>query len=384
MVARCRVLIVQPTLRPPGGGQAVAAWMIQALQDHYDVGLMCWEAPDVAAVNRAYGTAIRADLVRTHLVPAAMRHALSVIPLRLALLRWSLLVRSAKQVVPEYDVLVSAENEVDLGRPAIQYVHYPRQLRPRPKADLRWYHRPAFVVDAYYALSEWITKVSFERMKENLTLANSTWTADRLRSHYHIGDVIVAHPPVAGTFPDVPWDARENGFLCIGRFAQEKNLERVIGMVDAVRRRVPDVHLHLIGGRDSRSYFRRVERLAKAHAPWVHIDEDLPRDRLIELIAQHRYGLHGMDDEHFGIAPAEMVRGGCIVFVPNSGGQVDIVGREEQLVYDTPDAGVAKIVRTLTSPDEQARLRTQLAAHKEVFSAERFMTTIRDAVERFR
>lgn len=358
--------------------------MVQALQDQYDVGLMCWEAPDFVAVNRAYGTQIRADHVRTHLVSTAIRHALGVMPFRLALLRWSLLVRAARQVVPEYDVLISAENEVELGRPAIQYVHYPRQLRPRPKADLRWYHRPAFVVDAYYALSDRLTKVSFERMKENLTLANSSWTADRLRSHYHVGDVLVAHPPVAGTFPDVPWDARENGFLCIGRFAQEKNLERVIRMLHAVRQQVPDVHLHLVGSRDSRSYFRRIERLAKAHASWVHIDEDLPRDRLIELIAQHRYGLHGMDDEHFGIAPAEMVRGGCIVFVPNSGGQVDIVGREEQLVYNTPDEGVAKIVRTLTSSNEQARLRAHLAARKEAFSAERFMATIQDVVGRSR
>jgi glycosyltransferase involved in cell wall biosynthesis len=358
--------------------------MIQALQDQYDVGLMCWEAPDFGAVNRAYGTELRADLVRTHLVSDAMRRALAPLPFRLALLRWSLLVRAARRVVPDYDVLLSAENEVELGRPAIQYVHYPRQLRPRPTADLRWYHRPAIVVDAYYALSERLTHVSFERMQENLTLANSTWTADRVRERYHIGDVIVAPPPVAGTFPEVPWDARENGFLCIGRFAREKNLERVIGMVDAVRRHVPEVHLHLVGGRASRSYFRRVERLAKAHASWVHLDADLPRDRLIALIAQHRYGLHGMDDEHFGIAPAEMVRGGCIVFVPNNGGQVDIVGSDARLVYDTPEDGVAKIVRTLSSPDEQTRLRTHLAAYREAFSAERFMTTIRDVVARFR
>ena len=38
--------------------------------------------------------------------------------------------------------------------------------------------------------------------------------------------------------------------------------------------------------------------------------------------------LHGMREEHFGMAPAEMARAGVIVWVPNGGGQMEIVGDE--------------------------------------------------------
>jgi glycosyltransferase involved in cell wall biosynthesis len=273
---------------------------------------------------------------------------------------------------------------LDLGRRALQYVHYPRQLRPRPTADLRWYHRPAALVDAYYAMCDRLANESTERIRSNVTFANSAWTARLLRERSGLRDAVVVHPPVAGTFPDVPWEQRENGFLCIGRFSSEKRLERVIAMIAAVRREVPDVHLHLVGGRDSRSYYRRIKRLAQPHASWLYIDENLSRDRLIDLIARHRYGIHGMDEEHFGIAPAEMVRGGCIVFVPTSGGQVEIVGSEPALVYDSTEDGVEKIVRTLSDPSQQARLRTYLAGRRQEFSPDRFMQAIRGAVERFR
>ena len=45
-------------------------------------------------------------------------------------------------------------------------------------------------------------------------------------------------------------------------------------------------------------------------------------------MATHRYGIHGMREEHFGMAPAEMARAGAIVWVPRGGGQTEIVGGE--------------------------------------------------------
>jgi hypothetical protein len=37
------------------------------------------------------------------------------------------------------------------------------------------------------------------------------------------------------------------------------------------------------------------------------------------IVSRHRFGLHGMKGEHFGIAPAELICGGCITFVPDDG-----------------------------------------------------------------
>ena len=64
-----------------------------------------------------------------------------------------------------------------------------------------------------------------------------------------------------------------------------------------------------------------------------------------------------MREEHFGMAPAEMVRAGMIVWVPNGGGQVEIVGNDPRLVYESDEQAIDQIVQVLGNPDEQRRLR---------------------------
>ena len=41
-----------------------------------------------------------------------------------------------------------------------------------------------------------------------------------------------------------------------------------------------------------------------------------------------------MEEEHFGMVVAEMIKAACIVFVPKGGGQVEIVGEDERMIYD--------------------------------------------------
>ena len=99
-------------------------------------------------------------------------------------------------------------------------------------------------------------------------------------------------------------------------------------------------------------------------------------------MATSRYGIHGMREEHFGMAPAEMARAGAIVWVPRGGGQMEIVGREPALMYESDDDAVQKISATLASASEQQRLRDGLAVVSEQFSTTRFMQQVRSIVER--
>jgi hypothetical protein len=100
------------------------------------------------------------------------------------------------------------------------------------------------------------------------------------------------------------------------------------------------------------------------------------------VLASHRYGIAGCRHEAFGIAAAEMVRAGMIVWVPRGGGQVEIVDHPD-LIYDGEDDAVRKIAAVLSDPARQAALRVHLAGQAEKFSAERFMDGIRRAVDRF-
>jgi glycosyltransferase involved in cell wall biosynthesis len=381
-MARARVLVVQPSLQPPGGGNAVAAWMIQALVKRHDVSVLTWRPIELDSVNAYYGTAIETGDIRAFEVPQAMRRSIDTLPTPVVLLKASIVFREAKRMLHDYDVVVCGHNETDFGPRCVQYIHYPSRLRPRPDVDLRWYHRWKAPLDAYYVGCDRLMAFARERVTEAVTLTNSSWTASLMTRLY--GERLaprVVHPPVVPPSKGESWSGRQNGFVCIGRIAPEKELERVIGIVAKVRRQIPDAHLHIIGSRGPAWYGRRVRRLADSHPGLVEIHEDVSRADLLRLIATHRYGIHGMREEHFGIAPAEAAAGGCIVFVPNGGGQVDIVGGEATLRYDSEEDAVAKIVAVMTSESEQRLMRAHLADQTLGFSTDRFMDRIRAVVD---
>src|SRR5262249_3131545 len=157
-----------------------------------------------------------------------------------------------------------------------------------------------------------------------------------------------------------------------GRISPEKELDKIIDIIAAVRARGHAVHLHIIGTADNPSYHQHIRQRASHNAAWLFLNEDLSREELVQLVSRHRYGIHGMSEEHFGMAVAEMVRGGCIVFVPRGGGQREIVGQEERLLYLGVNEAAAKIVQVLGDTSTQTTLRVYLAKRKQLFSTEHF------------
>ena len=382
-----KMLMVHPDLNAPGGGNTVALWMLQALKDDYDITLLTWEPVNFAEVNRFFGTSLQACDVSVCVAPGSLHWLAALDPSRDSIQPRAWLMRLAKRMCGQFDVVISAEDEFDLGCRAIQYIHCPYlswHLRRLQGADGRTPFGPLrYLLGYYYRPWRLISGYSFERMKRNLTMVNSDWTGRRVAEVCGIESITV-YPPVPGSFPDVPWESREDGFVCIGRVSPEKELRKVIDVVEGVRAGGRDVHLHIVGTigahREEQCYFQHVSSWAEANSSWVSLHIDLPREQLLVLVAAHRYGIHGMSEEPFGIAVAEMVVGGCIAFAPNGGGQTEIVGGDDRLLYGTVDEAVAKIGQVLDHPQAQESLRRHLSARKELFSAERFMREIERVV----
>jgi glycosyltransferase involved in cell wall biosynthesis len=216
-------------------------------------------------------------------------------------------------------------------------------------------------------------------MYANVTLANSGWIAARIRALHGI-EAETLHPPAPGAFPAVPWEARRPGFVCVGRLSPEKRVEDAVAILAEVRRVHPEVELHVVGSPDQAAYGRRVRALVAAHGGWVFLHENLPRPALTDLLSRQRWGIHAMPDEHFGIAVAEMVRAGCIPFVPTTGGPREIVGDEPALLFDSPADAVRRITAVLGDERLQAELRRRLAARAPLFTPERFAARLRALV----
>lgn len=365
-----RILFVQQSLQPPGGGNGVAAWMLQALSDRHDVSLLTWTPCDPAAVDAFFGTTLAGRGIDHHVVTGWWRRLLDAAPIPLQLLRNALLLRSARHRAADVDLTVSANNESPLG--GIDYVHYPTRARPRPAADMRWYHR-AGPLALYYAVSDRLAGFDVADVRRQVLLANSRWTADCLHHLYGV-EARTVYPPVAGPFVVRPWGEREDVFLSIGRFSPEKNFETVIAIVEALRRRGHGLGLTIVGSPGLASYERRIRAVAAAR-PWVVVRAGLDRTALLELMSRCRYGLHGMVDEHFGMAPAELVEAGCLTFVHRSGGQTEIVESDDLTWVDVDDA-VARIERALVDDAHRQRLRDHLAARRGRFEPARFCAEV--------
>lgn len=389
-----RVLLVQPSLQPPGGGNGVAAWVLQALVPDHDVTVLSWRPVEIEPINRFFGTQLERDQFASIVVPWSWRVIPDHLPVPATLIKLSLLMRYTRQVSAGFDVVFGVFNETDYGRKGIQYVHYPTYLRPRPDVDLRWYHRPRSGLPLYYALADLIADFSLARMKQNVTLVNSNWTGAHVERFLGI-KTRTLYPPVVDPAPGVAWPERRNGFLAIGRISPEKEYERVMTILARVRERIPDVTLTIVGTADRhvRRYHSRLRDLARtlgstsarsasADKGWIEFRDDISREELRRLMGTQRYGIHGMREEHFGMAPAELARAGCIVWVPRGGGQMEIVGEEPALMFDSDADAVAKIVNTLEDPAEQDRLRAALTA-TERFSTREFVRQVRAIVEDF-
>lgn len=379
-----RVLLVQPSLQPPGGGNGVAAWVLQALAATNRVTVLSWRPVEVEPINRFFGTELDPNDFESIVVPRSWTWIPDHLPVPATLIKLSLLMRYTRRISGGFDVLFGVYNETDFGRRGIQYVHYPTYLRPRPEVDLRWYHPPQRGLELYYTFADRLADFSLDRMKHNVTLVNSNWTAERVKHFLGIAPITV-YPPVVGSAEGPPWHERRNAFLAVGRVSPEKEYERAMRILARVREQIPDVTLTIVGtwDRHSRGYFQSLTSLAESLGSWIEFRENLTRDELRALMASYRYGIHGMREEHFGMAPAEQVRAGMIVWVPRGGGQMEIVGSEPVLMYDTEDDAVDKIVTTMTDAEEQRRLAIALRATGDQFDITRFTRTVQDLVRSF-
>jgi len=385
-MGRAKVAILHPQLGY-GGSERVTLSVAEALQEDYEVSLITThrykERVDLDRLNSFCETAVDARKVPLIEVPVP-----DFLRANFAALRGGVFARFCRRLVAEFDVMFMTYGMMDFGVRGIQFIHDPlfshelhRQLTPFPRGLRGLFFRDSLLRKVYLGFSRRVARFSEEGMKNNLTLVNSEWTGRIVRNFYGI-ETRTVYPPVAGKFPDIAWSHREDGFVCVGRWSIEKRMERVLRILGEVRKRGAKIHLHLIGPGGDPRYVRRLRNLCRENREWVFMEEGIDSQAKSEMMASHKYGLSGRENEPFGIAVAEMVKAGCIVSVPNGGGQTEIVSHPA-LVYESDDDAVRKIEAVLVNSALQMNLRTHLAEGANRFSVDGFTRGIRKIVIEF-
>jgi glycosyltransferase involved in cell wall biosynthesis len=362
-----------------GGAEAVSLWILEALAPHYDVTLFTLNSIDLERLDALYNTHLTQQNITVKAILPQGLDTEFVKPLianiskvRSGLIHWS--VRVFKELNQDYDLVLSTYNGLDMGRPGIQYLHWVHVVDPNPKTMKQW-----------GKILMKISDFSRERLQKNITLANSQHTAKTIKQAYGIDSRIV-YPPVVSEIEAIPWEEKEDSFLCSGRIVRPKQPHQVIEILQQVRDRGFDVKLQITGGGGGayqQSYERRIKKIAAQNSDWIQVYQDLPYKDYLKILARCRYGLH-QKPEPFGISVAEMVKAGMIPFVRNKGGQVEIVGTQHQelLYHRQPDA-VEKIVAVLENKDKQQSLLNSLKKQQDLFSVEQFMKEIQAVVAEY-
>lgn len=375
-----KVAIVQPFLVPGGGTEAVTAWTIEALKNDYQPTLITFTSVDADTLNRFYGTHLREDevtVIQPSLPPLLNRTN------RFAMLKDHLIMRYCKSIRTDFDLFISIGGGMDFGHPAVQYFAFAPastlvKVLSRDPGVPNWYH---ILKIGFMRLCQRISGFSQESMNRNISLATSQWTGKIIEDIYGIRDYEVVFPPVSAPRNDVPWETRENGFLCIARIVPEKMIEHAIEALKQVREKGFTPTLRIIGRRDDPNYFRRIRQLCRDNSSWVHLDGVLPKDDLFHLMSQYRYGINAAPGEPSGVAALEMVKAGCIVFVAGGGGLPEILDIPD-LTFDGTDDAAEKVTAVLSNETLQHQLLSQLGHSGESFSTDAFCRNMQQAVER--
>ena len=365
-----RVAVVHADVNAGGGAEAVCAHALEALAPGWDVTLITWRPPDFGQLDRLYGTALSGARIAVRCV--GERGHPSWLAWR-AVYQHAMAARLAQDTRDDYDAVVSTYCEIAARPPALQYIHVPHYSARVPSALIVGVARgPLGSAVRRASRVGWrvLARGSRRAYARNVSLANSRWTAGWLRRAWGIEAAVLWPPlPAAAPAPEVPWERRENGFVCVGKLSPGKRVLEMIDAVGALRGRGVEAHLHVVGGGEG-PYADAVRERCR-RSGFAVFEGLLGVDDLAALIGEHRYGLHGFAWEHFGIGVAQMVRAGCLCFAPRGGGQQELLGDSPALLYATFAEAVGLMEKVLCDPalqqgerDRLAPIRARLAAHR--------------------
>lgn len=365
------IAIFHPDLTLLGGGEAVCMNTLAALERDHDVTLVTMSMPKFETLNEYYNTEVT-DTAVEQFEPVGTglrwlgKTVSTVTGRRLVRLQSSILKRVLDR--EEFDLVFSTFNEFSFSRSAVQYIHY-------PNADTS---EKSSILQKYYDLCSVVEGRDDNQIRGTTLLANSGWTAERVEEVYDLRPKVLYPPVDTSEFERIAWNDREQGFVTIGRIEPSKKLLRTIRIVARLQERGHDVHLHIVGPTTFESYGQKVEKAAEAN-DFIFLEGKIPRSKLVDLICTHRFGIHGKENEHFGMTVAELVAGGTIPFVPDTGGQCEVVNNMSDLCYTDEDDAVNKIDSVISGSSTEG-IRSGLPDVEAKYGRKRFRDDVRNIV----
>ncbi len=370
-----RVALIHTAFFIAGGGERLLLEMRRALKDlGHDVDLYtayfdkrAWDV-----ITNGMSDVPEPIILREPMISKIFHKAQL---LRAILATWRL-GKSVERLRPRYDLIIETQSNVPVGWADASYVHFP--LAELPTYYINIEHLKLNLRErAYNSLLAWIARTLADKTKP--IIANSSWTAEYVRKAYGSQRVYVVHPPVNVEELSSIGGDRGRIVLTVSRIDWGKR----VWEIPDIARLVPEADFYLVGstGPSSKLVLNLLEERAKGLKNF-HLETDVPRKRILELMSQASIYLHPPHAEHFGIAIAEAAAAGLVpVVYRDGGGWTDIASRVDQGLGYTSVEEAAHIVRSLLN--DAGRLKELSAKAREVakgFSYERFKIRLNEVI----
>jgi glycosyltransferase involved in cell wall biosynthesis len=151
-----------------------------------------------------------------------------------------------------------------------------------------------------------------------------------------------------------------------------------------VARLVPEADFYLVGSTSAYSgpVLREIRRRAEGLSNF-HLETDVPRRRITELMSHASIYLHPPFAEHFGIAIAEAAAAGLVpVVYRDGGGWTDIVSRVDPSLGYANAEEAASIIRSLMRDRGRlGRLSARARGVAKGFSYEAFKGRLEEVIK---
>ena len=373
-----RIALVYSLLEGVGGSERLTLDMYRGLRDlGYEVDLYTAHLNEDAwqVLTGGMDDIPRPTVLREPLIELMGRLFKRALMLRV-LLTAAYLGKHAKKLRHRYDLIIDTGSNVPLKWTDAAYVHFPTvdllKFYSEHQYRLRLYER------AYNSLAIWMARALSDGTKPVMT--NSAWTARYIREAYRSQRVYVVHPPV--NIEELSSIGGDKGriVLTVSRIDSNKKVTEI----PEIARLVPEAEFYLVGS--TSDYSERTLKVIESEAKGLsnfHLEMNVPRGRILELMSQASIYLHPPYAEHFGIAIAEAAAAGLVpVVYRDGGGWTDIASRIDEGLGYTNVEEAAHIIRSLLN--DPGRLKELSSKAREVakgFSYENFKSRLNEVIK---
>ncbi|WP_158543104.1 glycosyltransferase family 4 protein [Acidilobus sp. 7A] len=370
-----RIALVHTLFEEAGGGERLALEMYRALKDlGHEVGLYTAHVDDRAweVLTSGMNGIPRPEVLGEPLTSRLLRRSGRLVRYR-RLLTMGYLARYAEGLRQRYDVIVETQSNVPLRWADASYIHFPALID---------YMALQARAGGLRRLYDWLIVRRARSLADSTrpVMTNSSWTFEYVRKAYGSQRIYVVYPPVNVEELLLLGGDRGKVVLTVSRISPEKRLTAIA----EVARLVPEAEFYLVGSTSvySGPVLREIRERAEGLSNF-HLETDVPRRRILELMSQASIYLHPPFAEHFGIAIAEAAAAGLVpVVYRDGGGWTDIASRVDQGLGYANAEEAASIIRSLMS--DKGRLEELSARAREVakgFSYDAFKGRLEEVIK---